>query len=65
VLPPFAAKVDPYTSPTIGKELGNYDPTGQVGIEFEYLPANGNAVYSASNVQSALVFASPDTPGSC
>jgi len=52
-------------SATVGKELGTYDPTGQVGIEFEYLPANGNTLYSASNVQLALVLATSDTPGSC
>ncbi len=53
------------TSAGVGKELGAYDPTGEVGIEFETLPASGNAVYSATNVQSAMVLAASATPGSC
>ncbi len=53
------------TSATVAKELGRDDPTGQVGIELEYITSNGSAVYSADNVQLALVLATNDEAGSC
>lgn len=52
-------------SGAVGKELGSADPHGQVGVEFSYLPAQGNQTYSPTNVQAAQVVDTADTPRSC
>jgi hypothetical protein len=56
------------TSPTLAKELGNPkvgDPSGVVGVDFEYIDANLNVVYNPNNVEDAslqpLPFSSTDS----
>jgi hypothetical protein len=48
-------------SRTVGKELGEVDQNGEVGVEF----FDGTSGYDASNVQDAIVTDAASTPGKC
>jgi len=54
------------SSPTIAKVFGSNpktdDPSGTVGVEFEFTNANLVTVYDPSNIQDANVTGGPEVP---